>query len=132
MSTGKEPEPGIRTTRASEIFRDPPGGGNYSSSIGAAQGLELFSGSERVRRVRPSKTIFEPARQIPVFAETDVLVVGGGPAGTAAAIAAGRLGAEGLLVERYKHLGGLTTARLSLPHAITGRIMSMVIAGRDF
>ena len=78
MPTGKEPEPCIRTTRASEIFRDPPGSGNYSSSIGAAQGLELFSGSERVRRLRPSKTIFEPARQTPVFAETDVLVVGGG------------------------------------------------------
>jgi hypothetical protein len=77
MSTGKEPEPGIRTTRASEIFRDPPGGDNYSSSIGAAHGLELFGGSERVRRGRPSKTIFEPGRQIPVFAETDVLVIGG-------------------------------------------------------
>jgi hypothetical protein len=38
----------------------------------------------------PAKTIFEPARQIPVFAESDVPVVGGGPAGTAAAIAAGR------------------------------------------
>src|SRR5271168_2201239 len=106
MSTGKETEPAMRTTRESEIFRDPPGSGNYSSSIGAAQGIELFSGSSRVRRSRPSKTIFEPARQIPVFAETDVLVVGGGPAGTAAAIAADRLGAEVLLVERYNHLGG--------------------------
>jgi hypothetical protein len=74
MSTGKEPEPGMRTTRESEIFRDPPGSGNYSSSIGATQGLELFSGSDRVRHVRPSKTFFEPAREIPVFAETDVLV----------------------------------------------------------
>ena len=64
------------------------------------------------RRVRPTKTIFEPARQVPVFAETDVLVVGGGPAGTAAAIAAGRLGAEVLLVERYNHLGGLSTGGL--------------------
>ena len=112
MTTNKEAEPGIRTTRESEIFRDPPGSGNYSSSIGAAQGLELFSGSDRARRVRPSKTIFEPARQVPVFAETDVLVVGGGPAGTAAAIAAGRLGAEVLLVERYNHLGGLSTGGL--------------------
>src|SRR3984957_16440706 len=112
MSTGKETEPGMPTTRESEIFRDPPGSGNYSSSIGAAQGLELFSGSDRVRYVRPTKTFFEPAREIPVFAETDVLVVGGGPAGTAAAIAAGRLGAEVLLVERYNHLGGLSTGGL--------------------
>ena len=47
-----------------------------------------------------------------MFAETDVLVVGGGPAGTAAAIAAGRLGAEVTLVERYNHLGGLSTGGL--------------------
>ena len=102
----------IRTTRESEIFRDPPGSGNYSSSIGAAQGIELFSGSGRVRRARPTKTVFEPARQVPVFAETDVLVVGGGPAGTAAAVAAARLGADVLLVERYNHLGGLSTGGL--------------------
>src|SRR5271163_2116698 len=112
MTNGKDAAPGIRTTRESEIFRDPPGSGNYSSSIGAAQGIELFSGSGRVRRASPAKTIFEPARQVPVFAETDVLVVGGGPAGTAAAIAAARLGAEVLLVERYNHLGGLSTGGL--------------------
>ena len=41
-----------------------------------------------------------------------MLVVGGGPAGTAAAIAAGRLGADVLLVERYNHLGGLSTGGL--------------------
>ena len=64
-----------------------------------------------MRRARPAKTVFEPAREIPVFAETDVLVVGGGPAGTAAAIAAARVGADVLLVERYNHLGGLSTGR---------------------
>ena len=73
------------------MFRDPPGSGNYSSSIGAAQGIELFSGAGQVRRC-PAKTIVEPLREVPVFAETDVLVAGGGPAGTAAAIAAARLG----------------------------------------
>jgi NADPH-dependent 2,4-dienoyl-CoA reductase/sulfur reductase-like enzyme len=40
------------------------------------------------------------------------LVIGGGPAGTAAAIAAGRLGADTVLVERYNHLGGLSTGGL--------------------
>jgi hypothetical protein len=111
MTHRKDAEP-VRTTRESEIFRDPPGSGNYGSNIGAAQGIELFSGSGRVRRARPTKTVFEPARQVPVFAETDVLVVGGGPAGTAAAIAAARLGADVLLVERYNHLGGLSTGGL--------------------
>ena len=68
------------------------------------------------------RTIKEPERQIPVLAETDVLVIGGGPAGTAAAIAASRTGAETYLVERYNHLGGLWTGGLVLPllstHAI--------------
>jgi ribulose 1,5-bisphosphate synthetase/thiazole synthase len=61
------------------------------------------------------KTIREPEKQIPVLAETDVLVIGGGPAGTAAAIAASRTGAETYLVERYNHLGGLWTGGLVLP-----------------
>jgi hypothetical protein len=112
MTNDKVSTPDVRITRESEIFRDPPGSGNYSSSIGAAQGIELFSGSGRVRRARPAKTVFEQAREIPVFAETDVLVVGGGPAGTAAAIAAARIGADVLLVERYNHLGGLSTGGL--------------------
>jgi hypothetical protein len=104
--------PADRGTRESEIFRDPPGSGNFSSSIGAAQGIELFGGRSRARRPRPAKTIAEPARDVPVFAETDVLVVGGGPAGTAAAVAAARLGADVMLVERYNHLGGLSTGGL--------------------
>ena len=54
----------------------------------------------------------ETAREIPVFAEADVLVVGGGPAGTTAAIAAARLGAKVILLERYNHLGGLSTGGL--------------------
>jgi len=61
------------------------------------------------------QTITEPQRQIPVLAETDVLVIGGGPAGTAAAIAASRAGVETYLVERYNHLGGLWTGGLVLP-----------------
>ena len=74
----------------SEIFKDgPKAASNYSSSIGAEQGLEVFGGEAGgVRRQRPAKTHIEPEREIPVFAETDVLVVGGGPAGTAAAISA--------------------------------------------
>jgi len=61
------------------------------------------------------RTVTEPQKQIPVLAETDVLVIGGGPAGAAAAIAASRGGAETYLVERYNHLGGLWTGGLVLP-----------------
>ena len=52
----------------------------------------------------------EPARQLPVFGEFDVVVVGGGPAGLAASTSAARYGAKVLLVERYGFLGGMGTA----------------------
>jgi hypothetical protein len=60
------------------------------------------------------RTITEPARKIPVAAEAEVLVVGGGAAGVAAAIAAGRNGAETLLLERYGYLGGDATGAMVL------------------
>ncbi|MDF2926807.1 MAG: FAD-dependent oxidoreductase [Paenibacillaceae bacterium] len=47
--------------------------------------------------------------------EADVVVCGGGPAGIAAALAAGRSGAKTLLVERYGFIGGMSTAALVYP-----------------
>ena len=58
----------------------------------------------------PLKTITEPARQIPLYGEYEVVVLGGGPAGIAAAVAAARAGRRTLLIERYGFLGGMGTA----------------------
>ncbi len=46
----------------------------------------------------------------------DVAVIGGGPAGSAAAIAAARMGARTLLVERLGYLGGMATSGMVVPH----------------
>ncbi len=54
-------------------------------------------------------------REVPVTRDCDVLVVGGGPAGIAAAVAAAREGARTLLVEQYGALGGMGTVGLVGP-----------------
>jgi hypothetical protein len=61
---------------------------------------------------RIGRTITEPAREIDVVREADVVVVGGGPGGIGSALAAARSGAETVLVERYGHLGGMATGGL--------------------
>jgi hypothetical protein len=52
----------------------------------------------------------EPARDIPVAGEFDVIVAGGGPAGSSAAIAAARAGARTLLLESQGSIGGVWTS----------------------
>lgn len=52
----------------------------------------------------------ENSKEIPVIADVDVLVCGGGPAGVGAALRAGRMGANVLIVESQDCLGGIATA----------------------
>ena len=53
--------------------------------------------------------VIQPARELPVFHKADVVVVGGGAAGFAAAVASARAGAKTALIERSGSLGGLWT-----------------------
>lgn len=55
------------------------------------------------------KTYIEPQRELKVHDEADVIVVGGGPAGIGASLAAARSGARTILLERFGCLGGLQT-----------------------
>lgn len=60
------------------------------------------------------KTYTLPAHQATVVAESDVVVVGGGPAGTTAAVSAARNGADVTLIERYAVLGGMASGGMVL------------------
>lgn len=64
------------------------------------------------KRLSGAKTISEAARETKVVREADVIVVGGGPGGIAAAVSAARAGAKTILIERYGHLGGMSTGGL--------------------
>lgn len=62
-----------------------------------------------------SEKISIPAMDVPVVVDAEVVIVGGGPAGLSAAIAAARAGAKTLLVERFGSLGGNATVGLVGP-----------------
>src|SRR2546421_527732 len=68
----------------------------------------VFFLSGVIRKIRPH---LHP-RRIPVEDQYDILVAGGGPAGSAAAVCAARLGAKVLLVEATGCLGGMSTSGL--------------------
>lgn len=94
-------------------------------SIGCCQGAisrNAAGGEARSASLPPTVTINsdravveEAPRQTPVAADVDVVVVGGGPTGVGAALAAAGEGARTLVIERHGMLGGMWTAGLLNP-----------------
>jgi FAD dependent oxidoreductase len=58
--------------------------------------------------------VAEPAGEVPTVRRADLVVVGGGPAGIAAAVAGARSGLSVTLLERYAYLGGLASGGMVL------------------
>src|SRR6266849_6801978 len=68
-----------------------------------------------LRRPEIPGSVNLPPRVARLAGETDVLIVGGGPAGLGAALGAANAGARVILTERYGFLGGNATAALVMP-----------------
>jgi len=92
------------------------GTSGLAAGLGSAE-LSAAAVGEETGRTCPTLAdgkVIQPRRELPVLRKTDVLVVGAGPAGVCAALAAKRTGADVTLVERYGHFGGLWTGGLVL------------------
>jgi ribulose 1,5-bisphosphate synthetase/thiazole synthase len=96
---------------SSPVLADPPRtSGGFNGSVIKDKVLQSTASCPAV----VNGEVVQPQRKLTLLDQTDVLVVGGGPAGVAAAIAARRAGAKVTLVERYNHFGGLWTGGLVL------------------
>ena len=94
-----------------------------TSMLGTAAAMtgcnNVFTGGRKKHntplRLEANGWLKQPSREIPVIAEADLVVLGGGPAGVSAAVNAARMGVKVILLERYSYLGGLWTGGLVLP-----------------
>jgi flavin-dependent dehydrogenase len=66
----------------------------------------------RIERITPLSTVTLPEKQIPILMDCDVLVVGAGMSGFAAAVSSARAGANTVLAEKNHFPGGVATSGL--------------------
>ncbi len=104
--------------------------GTAALAIGAGgMAIPVSAQSAKSKQVS-GKTVREAARETKVCRTADVVVVGGGPGGIGAALAAARSGADTVLIERYEHLGGMGTGGLvTIIPSMTDIRGKQVIAG---
>ena len=106
-----DPPPVLResTTRREFLKSSALGVSSAAGAISVASGA---ASAEEASTERPQAETYNLTRRIPVEGGYDLVVCGGGPAGTAAAVCAARLGARVLLVEATGCLGGMGTSGL--------------------
>src|SRR5512139_75267 len=127
MKVSKEVETEITRRK---FFQNTAMKGAAAFAIGAG-GMAIPVSAQSAKSTQISgKTIREAARDTKVCRTADVVVVGGGPGGIGAALAAARSGADTVLIERYEHLGGMGTGGLvTIIPAMTDMNGKQVIAG---
>lgn len=100
LSTQKHPQPSLSLNRRTFLCAALAGAGGAAQP---ARGADSPASANRFH---------EPARELPLREDADVIVCGGGPAGVAAALTAARAGARTRLFEMHGCLGGVWTAGL--------------------
>ena len=96
----------MRTTRRTFVFTIASGGLGSLATFPAATAQAATTGDKQ------ANVVVIPQRNVPILAEADVLVCGGGTAGITAACSAARHGAKVILIERWPCVGGMATAAL--------------------
>lgn len=93
-----------------------PAAGNrrhfLASALAGVAGAPLLTGGAMAETAPAFQGLYEPAKQLPITDDVDVIVCGSGPAGVSAAIMAARSGAKVRLFEVHGCLGGVWTAGL--------------------
>jgi hypothetical protein len=83
---------------------------NASTFTSLAVSMQTLLGRRTAAGYPPNNTVKIPEAQIPIAAEADVVVIGGGPAGFGAAMRSARSGVKTLLIERFGGPGGAATS----------------------